>query len=101
MQTSLPSKFYSYFWDVDAKSLNLSKKNLFVIQRLLNKGNIEGVVWVLQNYDKETIKKALTTLRDFSPKIGRFWQLYLNIPEGKVLCLQKPYLERRKSHWPF
>ena len=101
MPTSLPQKFYPYFWDVNVKSLNPSVKNLFVIQRLLDKGNTDGVSWVLRNFDKETIKKAFTALRDFSPKVGRFWQLYLNIPESEVLCLQKPYQMMRKSHWPF
>lgn len=101
MPTSLPAKFHTFFWDIDAKSLNPSEKNLFVIQRLLDKGDTESVSWILQNYDRETIKKAFTSLRDFSPKIGRFWQLYLNIPESEVLCLQKPYQTMRKMHWPF
>lgn len=101
MPLSLPSNFYSYFWDVDPKSLDLSKKPLFVIQRLLDKGDTEGVSWVLGNFDKETIRKAFTTFRDFNPKVGYFWKLFLNIPENEVLCLQKPYLAMRKSHWPY
>lgn len=101
MPTSIPSKFHIYFWDVDFKTLNPSVKNLFVIQRLLDKGDLEGVSWVLKNFDQDTIKKTFTTLRDFSPKIGRFWQLYLNIPENEVLCLQKPYQTMRKKHWPY
>jgi hypothetical protein len=97
----IPTVFYKYFWDIDAKSLDPSQKPLFVIQRLLDKGNREAVSWVLRNFDKNTIKKTFTTLRGFSPKVGRFWQLYLNLPKNKVLCLQKPYLTRRKNHWLF
>ena len=101
MPLTLPSNFYGYFWDVDTKTLNPSKKPLFVIQRLLDKGNAKGVSWVLQNFDQETIKKAFVTLRDFSPKVGYFWKLFLKIPESEVLCLQKPYLAMRQSHWPY
>lgn len=97
----LPKKFHKYFWDVDAKSIDPSKNSLFVIQRILDKGDKESVSWVLLNFDKKIIAKAFFTLRGFSPKIGRFWQLFLNLPEDKVRCLQKPYQKTRKSHWPF
>lgn len=97
----LPSQFHKYFWDIDFKSLDPSKKSLFVIQRLLDKGDRESVSWVLKKFDQDSIKKAFTTLRDFSPKIGRFWQLYLNLPQDEVICLQKPYQKMRKSHWPY
>lgn len=98
---SMPKKFAAYFWDVDFKSVNPLQKPLFVIQRLLDKGNHEAVSWTLKHFDKVTLKKAFTTLRDFSPKIGSFWRLFLNIPESEVVCLQKPYLKTRKSHWPY
>lgn len=98
---SLPDFTKKYFWDVDLKTLNVSEKSLFVIQRLLDKGDKESVSWVLHNFDRATIKKAFTTLRDFNPKVGYFWKLFLNIPQNKVVCLQKPYLEKRKSHWPY
>lgn len=97
----LPDNFKKYFWDVDTKSLDPAKKPLFVIQRLLDKGDVKSVGWVLCNFDKETMKKAFRTLRDFSPKAGYFWKLFLDIPESEVLCLQKPYLKMRKSHWPY
>jgi len=95
----IPSVFNKYFWDVDVK--NLSRKPLFVIQRLLEKGDLKSASWVMKNYDKKTIEKAFTTLRDFSPKVANFWKLFLNIPEDKIVCLQKPYQKMRKSHWPY
>ncbi len=95
----LPDNFKKYFWDVDVK--NVSRKPLFVIQRLLDKGDLKSASWVLENFDRKTIKKALMTLRDFSPKIAYFWKLFLNIPEDKMVCLQKPYQKMRKSHWRY
>jgi len=96
-----PRAFNKYFWDTDAKNVDPSEKPLFVIQRLLDKGDWESVSWVLENFDKETIKKTFTTLRDYSPKVAHFWKLFLDIPESEILCLQKPYRKMRKSHWPF
>ena len=95
----LPAAFNKYFWDVRPDNIDPSKNSLFVIQRLLDKGDRESVSWVLGNFDQETIKKTFTTLRDYSPKVAYFWKLFLNIPENEILCLQKPYQKMRKSHW--
>jgi len=100
-KTTLPVHAKKYFWDIDVEALDLSKKSLFVIQRLLDKGDSESVSWVLHNYDKKTIRKTFATLRDFSSKVGYFWKLFLDIPQGEMVCLQKPYLEKRRSHWPY
>jgi len=97
----LPPNFNKYFWDTDFKNIDPFKNPLFVIQRLLDKGDRECVSWVLENFDRETIKKTFTTLRDYSPKVAYFWKLFLNIPEDKIVCLQKPYQKMRKSHWPY
>ena len=97
----IPSAFNKYFWDTDFKNIVPSQNPLFVIQRLLDKGDRESVSWVLKNFDRETIKKTFTTLRDYSPKVAYFWKLFLDIPEKEILCLQKPYQKMRKSHWPY
>lgn len=90
-----------YFWDVDVNKLDLEKKPYFVINRLLDKGNAEAVKWVRKNYSDEKIVSTFTKLRDFNPKVARFWALYLKIPEKDVVCLQQPYLKMRRMHWPY
>lgn len=97
----LPSNLNKFFWDVEPKNIDPSKNPLFVIQRLLDKGDRESVSWVLENFNQETIRRTFTTLRDYSPKVAYFWKLFLDIPENEVVCLQKPYQKMRKSHWPF
>jgi len=101
MTKQIPEKFKRFFWDIDFARLNPSEKPLFVIQRLLDKGNNETVRWVRNNFSREQIVETFTKIRDFSPKIGNFWALFLDIPREKVLCLQKPYQSMRKSHWPY
>ena len=98
---SIPKSFYQYFWDVDVNKLDLSKKVNFVVQRLLDKGDENSVRWVRENYSEDTIKKTFVKMRDFNPRIGNFWRLFLSIPQKEVLCLQKPYLQMRKTHWPY
>ena len=103
--TSLPDKLppalYKFFWDIDATKLNPSEYVPYVINRLLDKGDLEAARWVLHSFPRTTIIETLKTMRDFSPWNGRFWASYLEIPEEEVACLREPYLTQRKQLWPF
>lgn len=101
MLNTIPKNLLHFFWDIDTEKLNPKEKPEFVIERLLDKGDANAVSWVLNNYSTQTITNTFETVRDFSPKIGNFWMLYLNIPKEKMLCLQEPYLKMRKNHWPY
>lgn len=97
----IPPDLYSFFWDVDATKLDPSKHAEYVINRLLDKGNIDAARWILQHFPKELIVETFKTMRDFSPWNGVFWARYLDIPEKEVRCLDPSYLALRRQHWPY
>lgn len=97
----LPVQLHKYFWDTDISSINRSKSSLFVIQRLLDKGDDKAIRWIRKKFSPTQIKQALTKLRGFNPKVGNFWALFFNIPKEDILCLQTPYQKVRKTHWPY
>ncbi len=99
--TALPPSLYTFFWDVDASKVNPSDYPEYVINRLLDKGNLEAARWVLKNFPKEKIIETLKTIRDFSPKSARFWATYFGILHEEVACLQPSYLAMRRMHWPY
>ncbi|MDO8451464.1 MAG: hypothetical protein Q7S76_01210 [bacterium] len=99
--TGLPSTLHRFFWDVDASTVNPSTHPHYVINRLLDKGDLAAARWVLKNFSREDIVETLRTIRDFSPWNGRFWSRYLAVPEEEVACLQPSYLKMRRMHWPF
>lgn len=97
----IPKSLHKYFWDVDVKKLDPANKPYFIINRLLDKGNVESVKWVRKNYSENQIKETFKNTRDFNPKVGRFWSLFLQIPEDDVICLQPSYRKTRSMHWPY
>lgn len=101
LPTSLPAEFYGFFWDVDAANLDPSKHAVYVINRLLDKGNVEAVRWVRRNFPEELIIETVKTRRDFSPWNAVFWARFYNISREEVRCLQEPYLTVRKQLWPY
>lgn len=101
LPTSLPLEFQSFFWDIDAAKLDPSKHAPYVINRLLDKGNVEAVRWVRQSFPEELIIETVKTRRDFSPWTAVFWARFYDIPREEVRCLQEPYLTLRKQLWPY
>ena len=101
MPKKLPLSLHKFFWDVDASQVNPGKHPKYVINRLLDKGDLAAARWVLRTMPRSTVVETLKTMRDFSPWNGVFWASYLNIPRKEVKCLEPSYLARRKQLWPF
>ncbi|MFA7301377.1 MAG: hypothetical protein WC069_03640 [Candidatus Shapirobacteria bacterium] len=95
------AKLAKYFWDVDVAKIDFENDYLYVINRLLDKGDLDAGNWVLKNYSKKQIIETIKSQHDFSPKSGTFWANYLKIPVSEVACLKPSYRQTRKQLWAF
>ena len=87
----LPAFLKQYFWDVDFNSLDIETSKTFILKRVLDRGNDQALVWLMENYTKVDIKDLLLTTHDLSTKTANFWADYFKLDHKKVPCLQKPY----------
>ncbi len=97
----LPSFLKKYFWDVDFDKVDKKQSALYVIHRLLDKGNDKAVQWLFKTYSNDLLKEVLVKRRGFSAKTANFWADLLDIDKRKVVCLQTPYLKMHQDHWPY
>jgi len=97
----LPGFLEKYFWDVEFKKLDTKVYSSDILARLLEYGDEKAIGWIKRNFTKYQIEDVLFHYRGVSPKSANFWALIFNIDRRKVLCLQKPYLEILKMHWPY
>ena len=81
--------------------MNPQKSSDYVINRLLDKGNLEAARWVLHTMPRGVVGGVLKNRRDFSPRNGTFWAQYLGISEKEVACLNPFYLKQRRQLWPY
>ena len=89
--TQLPDSFRAYFWDVRFEEIEVEKSSYFIIKRVLDRGNLFDIRWLLKTYGKEEIKKVVMLTKDLSRPTGNFWADLLGIEKTQVPCLQKPY----------
>lgn len=90
-KTQLPEYFRSYFWDVEFEKLEIKRSAHLIIKRVLDRGNLSDIRWLLKTYGKEEIKKVVIGTRDLARPTGNFWADILGIDKREVPCLQKPY----------
>lgn len=99
--TSLPKFLYRYFWDIDARKLNPQKHSQYVIQRLLELGDIESVRWVRKNFSQKQIKETLCETRQMTLKTANFWSLLLGVNKKRIKCLQKDFRQTQRAIWHY
>lgn len=89
-----------HFWDVEFKELDTKRFARFILKRILEYGDEKAISWMRKNFTRKDVEDILTNFR-ISPRSANYWATIFGIDKRKVLCLQKPYLERRKRLWPY
>jgi hypothetical protein len=89
--TQVPKFLRSYFWDVAFEDLGIKAHAFLVIKRVLDRGNLSDIRWLLKTYGKDEIKKVVMETRDLARPTGNFWADILGLDKKRLPCLQKPY----------
>ncbi len=97
----LPKFLKKYFWDVEFKEIDLRKRRVYVLKRILEYGDEQAVAWMRKNFKKPEIRNLLTNYRGCSLKSANFWAFLLDIPKEEVLCMKKPSSKAQKRIWPY
>ncbi len=95
MPSSIPVIFHKYFWDVDCDKLSVEGDSSFIIERLLEYGELDSVAWLKTNYEKDKIVEVLIVSKRISPKTGSLYALYFDIPREKLECIQRPFTQKQ------
>ena len=89
MSKTIPQTFRKYFWDTDINKLSTTQNSTYIIERLLELGDIEELEWLNKTYNKKDIVKTLQNSRRISPKTGNFFSIYYKIPRESLVCMKK------------
>ena len=87
----VPEFLRPYFWDIKFADLKIRKHAFFIIKRVLDRGNLHDIRWLIKTYGKDIIRKVVMKTKDLSRPTGNFWADILNMDKDQVKCLQKPY----------
>lgn len=85
------------FWDIDQKKLGPIKHKKFIIERILQLGDVEDFRWAVSYYGKNEIKKTLIKNKSLDKKSQNFWCLYFEIDPKK--CTKNQSIRKQNPFW--
>jgi hypothetical protein len=95
----LPAEWSKYFWDVDWGQIDGVGKSAFVINRMLQWGRVEDLLFLEEIYGQDAIKLVIKKAPDLSMKQANFLALSYNLKREEVRCLQPEFRKTRKQLW--
>ncbi|SHG43622.1 hypothetical protein SAMN02745221_00214 [Thermosyntropha lipolytica DSM 11003] len=82
----IPYDFKSIFWDTAIQDLDLKKHRKYIIERILNFGDLEHFSWLLKNYTPEEIIDEVKTNRQINKKSAILVANFFNIDKEEIFC---------------
>jgi len=74
------------FRDTDSKDIDLQKNKRFVIERILMKGGLQDVLWLIRHYGKDTIRQELLQSRYIDKRTLSFCAVIFNFNKEDCRC---------------
>lgn len=95
----LPEFAHCYFWDIDPAELDVSEYPRYVIERLLEYGDLPSVRWMERRFSREEIVEVLKSSRALSRKSANFWLGVLNVQREEVRCMSRAFQQQYRQIW--
>ena len=90
-----PQSVKTLHWDTPWNNLDQKLHAKYIIERILEYGDIEEVKWLFGVYPQVEVTDVLKTSKRLSAKTAYFYAKYLKIPEKLILCIQQPYTQKQ------
>lgn len=76
---AVPERFRSLFWDTSLKNIHLRKNARYVIERILEFGDLDAVEWMQRVYTLQNVIDVLTLSRSITEKTRNFWLQWFGV----------------------
>lgn len=76
---SVPERFAVLFWDTALQNVNLNSHARYIIEKVLEFGDLDAFAWLQDVYPGWRIKETMLLSRNLSDKSRNFWQIWLEV----------------------
>jgi hypothetical protein len=93
--TEIPDFIHPYLWDTPIEGISITKHAKFIIERVLEYGNEEAIIWLNKTYTKNQVKEVLINSRRISPKTGVFYASMYEADPNELTCTKQPFTQKQ------
>jgi hypothetical protein len=96
----LPTELRWLFWDVSPASLDFEKHKRFILARVLEKGRLSDVRWLIRQFGEQAILDFMrhSAHPEISARTRAFWRAYFRAQDESW---QSPPTWRQNSNAPW
>jgi hypothetical protein len=76
---TVPRRFRSLFWDTDLGNIRIKEHARYIIERILELGDLDAVNWLQKVYSVQVILDALAASRTVGDKSRNFWEIWFEV----------------------
>ena len=80
--TAVPERFRTLFWDTHLKNIHIKRNARYIIERILEFGNVGALNWLQRVYTVQNIIDVLCTGRGVSDRSRTFWELWFGVEDA-------------------
>ncbi len=73
---AVPARFRTLFWDTALENINLKSHARYVMEKVLEFGDLDAFEWLCDVYPGRQIKETLLLSRTLSEKSRNFWSIW-------------------------
>ncbi len=73
---AVPGRFRSLFWDTTLENIDIKKHARYIIEKVLDFGDLDAFKWLTDVYPGGRIKESLLLSRNISEKSRNFWEIW-------------------------
>lgn len=81
----IPERLKYLFWDTSLNRIHLKQNARYIIERVLEFGDLYALEWLQRVYPTRTIIDVIFLSRNISEKTRNFWMLWFGIHDEKAL----------------
>ena len=78
-EKKVPALFYHLFWDVNPLKVDLKKNRRYIIERVLELGDINALQWLENIYPTKLILETCETSRKIYKRSKNLWLIWFGI----------------------
>ena len=75
----VPERFRSLFWDTSLGNIQIKRHARYIIERVLEFGDLDALEWLQRVYPTQMIIDVLSVSRSISEKSRNFWEIWFGV----------------------
>ena len=91
----LPRAFARYFWDAEADQIDMRQHRRYIIERILEIGDLDALRWLFRTYTEGEIQAVVQQSRVLSRPAAVFWANFFGLNPEEIPCIQRHYLPKQ------